>query len=73
METTLLAGVDQVQTRAYLAGSSSAKRRLPATSGTMPTHGPLFVALLIASIVLVAALTFLRALCVGPVAEHYLM
>jgi K+-transporting ATPase ATPase A chain len=56
-----------------VAGSFAAKRRLPATSGTMPTHGPLFVALLIASIVLVAALTFLPALCLGPVAEHYLM
>jgi K+-transporting ATPase ATPase A chain len=55
-----------------VAGSFAAKRRLPATSGTMPTHGPLFVALLIASIVLVAALTFLPALCLGPVAEHYL-
>ena len=56
-----------------VASSFAAKRRLPATSGTMPTHGPLFVALLIASVVLIAALTFLPALCLGPVAEHYLM
>jgi K+-transporting ATPase ATPase A chain len=56
-----------------VAGSFAAKRKLPATSGTMPTHGPLFVGLLIASIVLVAALTFLPALCLGPVAEHFLM
>jgi K+-transporting ATPase ATPase A chain len=56
-----------------VAGSFAAKRKVPATFGTMPTHGPLFVALLIASIVLVAALTFLPALSLGPVAEHYLM
>jgi K+-transporting ATPase ATPase A chain len=56
-----------------VAGSFAAKRKIPATFGTMPTHGPLFVALLIASIILVAALTFLPALCLGPVAEHYLM
>ena len=39
----------------------------------MPTHGPLFAALLLGAIVLVTALTFFPALALGPIAEHYLM
>jgi K+-transporting ATPase ATPase A chain len=56
-----------------IAGSLSSKRRVPATSGTMPTDGPLFVTLLLASIFLVTALTYLPSFSLGPIAEHYLM
>ena len=49
------------------------KRRLIATSGTLPTKGPLFVMLLLGTIVLVTALTFFPALSLGPIAEHFLM
>jgi K+-transporting ATPase ATPase A chain len=56
-----------------IAGSLARKRRLAMTDGTMPTHGPLFAALLLGAIVLVTALTFFPALALGPIAEHYLM
>ncbi|PCS64041.1 potassium-transporting ATPase subunit KdpA, partial [Escherichia coli] len=42
----------------------------PASSGTLPTHGPLFVGLLIGTVLLVGALTFIPALALGPVAEY---
>jgi K+-transporting ATPase ATPase A chain len=54
-----------------VAGSFSQKRRLPVTPGTMPTHGPLFAGLLVFSIVLIGALTYLPAFCLGPIAEHF--
>ncbi|MFV2800039.1 potassium-transporting ATPase subunit KdpA, partial [Escherichia coli] len=41
-----------------------------ASSGTLPTHGPLFVGLLIGTVLLVGALTFIPALALGPVAEY---
>ncbi|MDE1981750.1 MAG: potassium-transporting ATPase subunit KdpA [Betaproteobacteria bacterium] len=53
-----------------LAGSLAAKKRLAATSGTMPTHGPLFVILLIGTVLLVGALNYVPALALGPVIEH---
>jgi K+-transporting ATPase ATPase A chain len=53
-----------------LAGSLAAKPRLAVTSGTMPTHGPLFVALLIGAVLLVGVLNYVPALALGPVAEH---
>ncbi len=56
-----------------VAGSLSRKGRIVVTPGTLPTHGPLFVALLLATIVLVTLLTFFPALALGPIAEHYLM
>jgi K+-transporting ATPase ATPase A chain len=56
-----------------IAGSLARKKRLAVTSGTIPTHGPLFAALLLGAIVLVTALTFFPALSLGPIAEHYLM
>jgi K+-transporting ATPase ATPase A chain len=56
-----------------VAGSLSAKRRFPATSGTFPTHGPLFVALLTGVVLVVGALTFFPALSLGPIVEHFLM
>jgi len=56
-----------------LAGSLAAKKRIPAGAGTLPTHGPLFVAWLIGVIVLVGALSFLPALALGPIVEHLLL
>jgi len=56
-----------------VAGSLAAKKRIPTTSGTMPTHGPTFVALLIGTVLLVGALTFVPALALGPVVEHLIL
>jgi len=56
-----------------IAGSLAKKRRAEATFGTMPTHGPLFAAMLMATVLLVTALTFLPAFSLGPVAENLLM
>jgi len=53
-----------------IAGSLARKKSVPASVGTLPTHGPLFVALLAGTIVLVGALTFLPALALGPIAEQ---
>jgi K+-transporting ATPase ATPase A chain len=55
------------------AGSLGAKRRIPVTAGTFPTHGPLFVGLLVGTVLIVGALTFFPALSLGPIVEHYLM
>jgi K+-transporting ATPase ATPase A chain len=56
-----------------IAGSLAAKKRIPAGAGTLPTHGPLFVALLVGTVLLVGALTFIPALALGPIVEHLLM
>lgn len=56
-----------------MAGSLAAKKRVAVTSGTMPTHGPLFVVLLIGSVLLVGLLTYVPALALGPVVEHLMM
>jgi K+-transporting ATPase ATPase A chain len=53
-----------------IAGSLAAKRTVAVTSGTLPTHTPLFVALLAGVVILVGALTFVPALALGPVVEH---
>ena len=53
-----------------LAGSLAGKKRLQAGPGTLPTHGPIFVALLMAVVLIVGALTFVPSLALGPVAEH---
>jgi K+-transporting ATPase ATPase A chain len=53
-----------------IAGSLARKKRIEVTVGTLPTHGPLFVALLIGTVVLVGALTYVPALALGPVVEH---
>jgi K+-transporting ATPase ATPase A chain len=53
-----------------IAGSLAKKKRIGVTAGTLPTHGPLFVALLIGTVVLVGALTYVPALALGPVIEH---
>jgi potassium-transporting ATPase potassium-binding subunit len=56
-----------------IAGSLARKGRLAVTIGSMPTHGPMFVLLLVGTIFLVTALTYFPAFCLGPLAEHYLM
>jgi K+-transporting ATPase ATPase A chain len=56
-----------------IAGSLAAKKTVPTTVGTLPTHTPLFVMLLIGTVVLVGALTFVPALALGPVVEHLIM
>jgi potassium-transporting ATPase potassium-binding subunit len=56
-----------------IAGSLANKKRIAATSGTLPTHGPLFVVLLLGTLVLVGALTYVPALALGPVVEHLMM
>ena len=53
-----------------IAGSLAAKRTVAVTSGTLPTHKPLFVGLLVGVVLLVGALTFVPALALGPVVEH---
>ncbi|HHG9511236.1 TPA: potassium-transporting ATPase subunit KdpA [Citrobacter amalonaticus] len=53
-----------------IAGSLVAKKSQPASPGTLATHGALFVGLLIGTVLLVGALTFIPALALGPVAEH---
>jgi K+-transporting ATPase ATPase A chain len=52
-----------------MAGSLAAKRHVPPSAGTLPTHTPLFVALLACVVIVVGALTFLPALALGPIAE----
>lgn len=53
-----------------IAGSLVSKKIQPNSSGTLPTHGPLFIGLLIGTVLLVGALTFIPALALGPVAEY---
>lgn len=53
-----------------IAGSLAAKRQVPASSGTLPKHTPLFITLLIGVVLIVGALTFIPALALGPIAEH---
>ena len=53
-----------------IAGSLAAKKTLPASAGTFPTTGPLFVGLLIGVILIVGGLTFFPALALGPIVEH---
>lgn len=56
-----------------LAGALAAKKRVPPSEGTFPTDGPLFVALLAGTILIVGGLTFFPALALGPIVEHLLM
>jgi K+-transporting ATPase ATPase A chain len=53
-----------------VAGSLAAKKRIEVTAGTMPTHGPMFVALLVGTVVLIGVLNYLPALALGPIVEH---
>jgi K+-transporting ATPase ATPase A chain len=56
-----------------IAGSLAAKKRVLVNEGTMPTHGPLFVVLLLGSILLIGVLTYVPALALGPVVEHFML
>ena len=56
-----------------IAGSLAAKRVVPPSSGTLPTHTPLFVGLLIGTVLMVGALTFVPALALGPIVEHLML
>ena len=56
-----------------LAGNLAGKKLIPASAGTFKTEGPTFIVLLVGTVVLVGALTFLPALAIGPIVEHYLM
>jgi K+-transporting ATPase ATPase A chain len=76
----LLGGVAMLFARYWLAiptlaiaGSLAQKKLVPAGSGTLPTHTPLFVILLIGVVIIVGALTFLPALALGPVVEHLML
>jgi potassium-transporting ATPase potassium-binding subunit len=55
------------------AGSLVSKRKVPASAGTLPTHGPLFVGLLVGSVIIIGALTFFPALSLTPIVEYFLM
>jgi len=55
------------------AGNLAQKKLVPVSAGTFPTHGPLFVILLLGVVVIVGALTFFPALSLGPIVEHFLM
>ena len=56
-----------------LAGAFARKKLVPAGPGTLATHTPLFIALLIGVVILVGALTFVPALALGPIIEHLLL
>jgi K+-transporting ATPase ATPase A chain len=56
-----------------VAGSLVAKKSVPPSVGTFPTHGPLFVGLLVGVIIIIGGLTFFPALALGPIAEHFAM
>ncbi len=56
-----------------IAGSLAAKKRMAVTAGTLPTHGPLFVSLLIGTVLLVGLLNYVPALALGPVVEHLML
>jgi K+-transporting ATPase ATPase A chain len=56
-----------------IAGSLAGKKRLPVTEGTLPTHGPLFVVLIIGSVLLVGLLNYVPALALGPVVEQFML
>jgi K+-transporting ATPase ATPase A chain len=56
-----------------IAGALAGKKRLAAGAGTLPTHGPLFVALLIGTVLLVGLLNYVPALALGPVVEHLML
>jgi K+-transporting ATPase ATPase A chain len=56
-----------------IAGSLAAKRATAITAGTLPTHTPLFIAMLVGVVLLIGALTFVPALALGPIVEHLQM
>jgi K+-transporting ATPase ATPase A chain len=78
--TNVLGGVAMIVARYWvaiptlaIAGALAAKRPVPASLGTLPTHTPLFVALLVGTVIIVGALTFIPALALGPIVEQLLL
>jgi potassium-transporting ATPase potassium-binding subunit len=76
----LMIGIDMLVARFLfiipalaIAGSLAGKKLIPVTSGTLPTHGSLFVVLLIGTVIIVGALTYFPALSLGPIVEHFQM
>jgi K+-transporting ATPase ATPase A chain len=76
----VLGGVVMIASRFWIAvpvlaiaGALAAKRPVPASLGTLPTHTPLFVSLLVGTVILVGALTFIPALALGPIVEQLLL
>jgi K+-transporting ATPase ATPase A chain len=56
-----------------IAGSLAQKKHVPESPGTLPTHTPLFVAMLVGVVIIVGGLTFIPALALGPIVEHLMM
>jgi K+-transporting ATPase ATPase A chain len=56
-----------------VAGALGAKQKIPTSTGTFPTHGPLFVGLVVGVILIMGGLTYFPALTLGPIAEHFAM
>ena len=56
-----------------IAGALAAKKKVPVSAGTFPTHGPLFIGLLIGVILILGGLQYFPALALGPIVEHVLM
>ncbi|HTN96882.1 MAG TPA: potassium-transporting ATPase subunit KdpA, partial [Nordella sp.] len=56
-----------------IAGTLAAKKRIPHTQGSFPTHGPLFIGLLIGVILILGGLQYFPALALGPIVEHFAM
>ena len=56
-----------------VAGSLAAKKQVPASAGTLATHTPLFVVLLVGTVVIVGALTHIPGLALGPIVEHLML
>ena len=56
-----------------IAGSLAAKKIIPASAGTFPTHQPLFVGLLVGVILIVGGLTYFPAVALGPLVDHFAM
>jgi len=71
--TMLLGRFAMIVPMLAVAGSLAAKPKIPPSAGTFPTHGPLFIGLLVAVIVIMGGLTFFPALTLGPIAEHFAM
>jgi potassium-transporting ATPase potassium-binding subunit len=76
----LIGGVEMLFTRFWImiptlaiAGSMAAKKKAPASAGTLPTHTVQFIVWLVAVIIIIGALSFLPALALGPIVEHLLM
>jgi K+-transporting ATPase ATPase A chain len=56
-----------------IAGSLAQKKHVPAGAGTLPTHTPLFVCMLLGVVIIVGVLTFVPALALGPIVEHLML